>query len=79
MKRLLLLSLLAIMILALVVGCGKKAEEDADKMPVEEKAAEMMDTTQMDSAMMEAGEAVEGAVEEATDAAEEVVEEATGE
>jgi len=63
MKRILLLSLLAIMILALVVGCGKKAEE-TEQMPVEEQATEMMDTTQMDSAAMEA---------------EEVTEEATGE
>ena len=49
MKKLLLLAALTLMVFALVVGCGKKADEATDKVPVEVKKAEMMDSTRMDS------------------------------
>ena len=39
------------MVFALIVGCGKKADEATDKVPVETKKAEMMDSTRMDSGM----------------------------
>ncbi len=49
MKKLLLLAALSLMVFALVIGCGKKADDAADKVPVEVKKAEMMDSTRMDS------------------------------
>ena len=53
MKRFLLLVGIALAMFALTVGCGKKADEAQDKVPVETKAAEMMDSTRMDSGMNE--------------------------
>lgn len=51
MKKLLFLAALSLMVFALMVGCGKKADEATDKVPVEVKKAEMMDSTRMDSSM----------------------------
>ncbi len=51
MKRFLLLVAMVAMMFALVVGCGKKADEATDKVPVETKKAEMMDSTRMDEGM----------------------------
>lgn len=51
MKKLLFLAALTLMVFALLVGCGKKADEATDKVPVETKEAEMMDSTRMDSGM----------------------------
>ncbi len=49
MKKLLFLAALSLIVFALMVGCGKKADEATDKVPVEVKKAEMMDSTRMDS------------------------------
>ncbi len=48
---------LVIMLLAasLMFGCGQKEEPETGKTPVEEKTAEMADTTRMDTAMMDTG------------------------
>lgn len=73
MKKLLFLAALSLMVFALVVGCGKKADEATDKVPVETKAAEMMDSTRMDSMATEAKEAVDGAIDDAKDAAGEAI------
>ena len=51
MKKLLLLTALSLFVLALLVGCGNKTDEAQDKVPVETKQAEMMDSTRMDSGM----------------------------
>lgn len=81
MRQLITLFIIGLFALSMVIGCGQKAEQDTDKMPAEDKAAEMADTTQMDSANMmdtlesmvdsmadEAKEAVEDAADEAKDA-----------
>lgn len=74
MKRLLLLTLIAIIALGLVVSCGKKQEE-SDKMPAETKEAEMMDSTRMDSAMDEMADSAGAMMEEMTDSAKAMMEE----
>ncbi len=52
MKKIIVLLVIMALALAFVYGCGKKAEE-TDKVPVEVKQAEVMDSTRMDSAAME--------------------------
>lgn len=51
MKRVLLLMILTLALFAIIASCGKKTEEQTDKVPVETKQAEMMDSTRMDSGM----------------------------
>ncbi len=51
MKRLTLLGLMALFVLALTVSCGKKESEESDKVPLEVKQAEQMDSTRLDSAV----------------------------
>lgn len=63
MKKLLFLTVLSLMVFALVIGCGQKADETTDKVPVETKEAEMMDSTRMDSMIESAEEAVEEVVD----------------
>ena len=63
MNKLLFLTVLSLMVFALVVGCGKKADEATDKVPVETKKAEMMDSTRMDSMIESAEEVVEEVVD----------------
>ena len=50
MKKIILLAAMMLIMFAIMVGCGKKADEATDKVPVETKAADMMDSTRMDSA-----------------------------
>ena len=69
MKKLLFLAALSLMVFALVVGCGKKADEATDKVPVETKAADMMDSTRMDSMMHEGMDSVKEAATEMLDSA----------
>ena len=52
MKKILVLLVIMALALAFVYGCGKKEAEDTDKVPVEVKEAEVMDSTRMDSAVM---------------------------
>ena len=70
MKRLLILSVMTLMVFALVVGCGKKADEATDKVPVETKKAEMMDSTRLDEMADSAKQVIEGAVDDAKEAVE---------
>lgn len=49
MKTIVTLVLTGLLLLSLV-GCGK-TEQESDKMPVDVKEAEQMDTTRLDSAM----------------------------
>ena len=61
MKKVLLLGLVVLLALAVIWGCGKKAEEDADRAPAEVVEAEMADSTRLDSAAVDttgAGEVV---------------------
>lgn len=53
MKKLIVLLVILSLMLAMVVGCGQKEAEDADKVPVEVKQAEQMDSTRMDSAAVD--------------------------
>ena len=73
MKKFLFFIILSLMVFVLVIGCGKKADEATDKVPVETKAAEMMDSTRLDSLAGEAKEAIDGAIEDTKDAAGEAV------
>lgn len=50
MKRMLILMLVALVALAMVWGCGEKAD-DAGKTPADVKEAEAVDSTRMDSAV----------------------------
>ena len=68
MKRLIILLTLLAIILAVGLGCGKKAEQEADKVPADVTQAEQMDSTRMDSAMVDSG-VVEEATEEVEAAA----------
>ena len=61
MKRVILLLMVALLVLAMIYGCGKK-EAESDKVPVEVKEAEAMDTTKLDSAAMEAKEMMDTVV-----------------
>ena len=70
MKRLLILAAMAAMMFALVVGCGKKADEATDKVPVETKEAEMADTTRLHEMADSAKAMVEGVVEDGKEAVE---------
>ena len=71
MKKMMIL--IAIIALVLAIGCGQEKTE-TDKVPVETKAAEMQDTTRLDSVVTEV---VDSLKEEAKEAVDEVVEEAT--
>jgi len=54
MRKLVIAFLTIAFALAVSYGCGKKeSAEPAGKVPTEVKEAETMDTTRMDSAMME--------------------------
>lgn len=53
MKRVVLLLMVALLALAMFYGCGKKEAEEPDKVPVEVKQAETMDTTRLDSAALD--------------------------
>ena len=77
MKKVLILMLVAIVAMAMVWGCGQKAD-DAGKTPADVKEAESIDTTRLDSAMEavdslidEGAEAVKDAAEEGADAVKE--------
>ena len=63
MNKLLFLTVLSLMVFALVIGCGQKADEATDKVPVETKKAEMMESTRMDSMIESAEEVVEEVVD----------------
>ena len=52
MKRFAIVAAVALAIFAFGSGCSKKTE-DTNKVPAEVKKAEMMDSTRMDSAMMD--------------------------
>ena len=55
MKKLIVLLLVVILGLALMYGCGKQeAEPEADTAPAEVQETEMVDSTVVDSAAMEA-------------------------
>lgn len=45
--------MVSVFVMALAFGCGKKETKETDKVPVEVKEAEQMDSTRMDSAAME--------------------------
>ena len=49
MKKVLLFSLIMLLVLSFIYGCGKE-EPATDKVPADVQEAEMMDTTAMDSA-----------------------------
>ncbi|UCG62403.1 MAG: hypothetical protein JSV52_03710 [Candidatus Zixiibacteriota bacterium] len=53
MKKLIVLLVIVSLVLAMAYGCGKKEAEETDKLPVEVKQAEQMDSTRMDSAAMD--------------------------
>lgn len=53
MKRFFILLMVSVFVMALAFGCGKKETKETDKVPVEVKEAEQMDSTRMDSAAME--------------------------
>ena len=78
MKKFFVILLMILLATALIVGCGKKAEE-SDKTPPDVKAAESMDETAMDEAMPDSGmiDSLAGEATEATEDGAEAVEEAT--
>lgn len=61
LKKLFVLSLSALFIMALALGCGEKAEKETEKVPVEVKEAEQADSTRMDAAEADTTEATEQA------------------
>ena len=75
MKRVLLLLFVALLALAIVVGCGTKQEE-TDKVPAETKAAEMMDSTRLDSAMTEMVDSAKAVMDNAADSAKGLIKDA---
>jgi len=57
MRKFLVLTVILVMALSFIYGCGKKeGQQEDDKVPAEVKKAEMADTTAMDSATWEAEE-----------------------
>ncbi len=50
LRKLFTLAAVGLFALALIAGCGQKAEKETDKVPTEVKSAEMADSTRMDSA-----------------------------
>ena len=52
MKKFIIVLVILSLILAMVIGCGQKEAEE-DKVPVEVKQAEQMDSTRMDSATVD--------------------------
>lgn len=79
MKKFFVILLMILLATALIVGCGKKAEE-SDKTPPDVKAAESMDETAMDEAMPDSTmvDSLAGEAKEAVDTAAAKVNEATG-
>lgn len=54
MKKRILVALLAgILVSALTYGCGRREAEPTDKEPLEVKQAERMDSTRLDSAIVD--------------------------
>jgi len=68
MKKVFTLGLMVLFALALVAGCGQKAEQEADKVPVEVKDAEMADSTRLDSMATDMVDTAGAVVEEVKEA-----------
>ncbi|RKX23503.1 MAG: hypothetical protein DRP47_12720 [Candidatus Zixiibacteriota bacterium] len=66
MKKLLILMVIALAAIALILGCGKKADENAGKTPPDVKKAEIIDSTRMDSAAADL-EVIDSTATEAVD------------
>ena len=69
MKKVFTLGLMVLFALALVAGCGQQAEQEADKVPVEVKDAEMADSTRLDSMATDMADTAGAVVEEVKEAA----------
>ncbi len=68
MKKLLILTAVSLMTFSLMVGCGDKADEATDKVPVETKAADMADSTRMDEMVDSASQMMDSTMADSVDA-----------
>ncbi|NOY89454.1 MAG: hypothetical protein GXO93_08750 [FCB group bacterium] len=52
-KRIIFLISLLLFVLTITFSCGKKKAQETDKVPLEVKKAELMDSTRLDSAKVD--------------------------